>query len=325
MNGDLGRIACQQRGFFYRWQALDCGYSPQEIETLLRREWVRLRRGAYAPRHLVESLDPAGRHVLLVRAVVGNLSGRVVVSGCSALAVQNVPLWGVDLGEVHVHRDPDKTSRREARVVHHLGEMPDDDVLERDGLLVARPERAVVEACRRATFEAGVVMADGGRRTLRFDLDRAFDLLERQRDCAGCRTASRALRFSDHRAETVGESRARVLMSRLGLPRPELQVRITDDTGDLIGIADFRIAEHATVVEFDGKQKYGRALYETSGRIEDVDVGEVVWREKRREDAIRDEGNEFVRLVWSELDGKDGPVRARFLRAFARAARRSAG
>lgn len=284
MNGDLGRIACQQRGFFYRWQALDCGYSPQEIETLLRREWVRLRRGGYAPRHLIESLDPTGRHALLVRAVVGNLSGRVVVSGCSALAVQNVPLRGVDLCEVHVHRDPDKTSRREARVVHHLGEMPDDDVLERDGLLVARPERAVVEACRRA-----------------------------------------ALRFSDHRAETVGESRARVLMSRLGLPRPELQVRVTDDAGDLIGTADFRIAEHATVVEFDGKQKYGRALYEKSGRIEDVDVGEVVWREKRREDAIRDEGNEFVRLVWSELDGKDGPVRARFLRAFARAARRSAG
>jgi very-short-patch-repair endonuclease len=324
MHGDLARLATRQGGFFYRWQAVECGYGAEEIEKLLGSEWARVRRGAYATRELWNSLGAQARHVLRVRAVVGNLSGRVVVSGYSALAVMGVSLWGVDLNEVQVHRDPEKTSRREAGVAHHLGVLPSSDVVEVGGLLVAAPERAVVEACRRTDFETGVVLADGARRLAGFDLDRAFGVLERQRDCSGARTASRALRFSDGRAATVGESRARLLMARLGLPRPELQVPISDDEGELIGIVDFAIRDQCTVVEFDGKQKYGRRLYETTGRLNDVDLGDVVWQEKRREDSLRDQGYEVVRLVWSELDGRDGPVHARFQRAFARAARRTA-
>ena len=75
-------------------------------------------------------------------------------------------------------------------------------------------------------------------------------------------------------------------------------------------------------MEFDGKLKYGRALYEQTGRIEDVDLGDVVWQEKRREDSFRDYGHEVARLVWSELDGHDTQVRARLERAFARGSRR---
>ena len=46
---------------------------------------------------------------------MGNLSGRVVATGHSALAVHGVPLWGVALNELHVHRDGGRSSRREAR------------------------------------------------------------------------------------------------------------------------------------------------------------------------------------------------------------------
>jgi hypothetical protein len=59
-----------------------------------------------------------------------------------------------------------------------------------------------------------------------------------------------------------------------------------------------------------------------SGRLDEVDLGDVLWQEKRREDTFRDHGHEVVRFVWSELDGRDYQVRARFLRAFDRGARR---
>lgn len=319
MHGDLARVAAQQGGYFFRRQALDCGYSDHEIRALLRhREWRRLRRGAYALGALVDGLDPAARHRLLVRATVGNLDAPVVVANHSALAFHHVDLWGVDLAEVHVHREPGRTSRRDAGVVHHLGLLPYGEVEEIDGLLVAALERAAIDTARTVAFDTGVVLLDGSRRQ-DFDLARAEDILERQRDWTGSVGASRALGFSDGRAQTVGESRTRLLMARLGLPRPDLQRSILDADGSLIAVTDLFVDEWATAVEFDGKLKYGRELYERASV--DVDLGEVVWREKRREDRIRDRGIEVVRIVWSELDSHDAAVAGRFLRARDRALR----
>jgi hypothetical protein len=49
------------------------------------------------------------------------------------------------------------------------------------------------------------------------------------------------------------------------------------------------------VGEFDGRVKYGRLLRPGQG------PGDAVFEEKRREDAIRDEGWGVVRWTWSDL------------------------
>jgi len=325
VEGQLARIAAQQHGFVHRWQALECGYRDTEITRLLReKEWIRIRRGVYAMRSHVESLDDAGRHVLTVRAVVSSLGGLTVVTHFSALAVMGVPLWGVDLSEVHVHREPDRTGRTDAGVVHHVGALDPAEVIEVDGLLVSIPERSVVDASRILSFEAGVVISDGAKRRFAFDDDRASSILESQRDWAGSRTASRVLSFADGDSESVGESRSRVLLARIGIPKPVLQKLFHRADGTVLARTDFYIEEYRTVGEFDGRQKYGRALYERTGCLDQVDLGTLLWEEKRREDALRDDGNEMVRWVWSELDGKDHTVRGRFLAAFERHSRRRA-
>ncbi len=322
MDGPLAGAAATQGGVFFRHQALDERYTEKEIAALLRSgQWRRLRRGAYTTAETWGRLDEVGRHVLLVRAVAQQLSGEVVVTGSSAVAVLGGPLWGVDLQQVHVHRDAGKSPRREAGVVHHVGALPDTEVIEVDGLWVTSPERTTFEACRRASFEVGVGLVDGVRFRRPFDPDRALAVIEAHRDWAGSVRASRALRFSSDRSATIGESRCRILMARIGLPAPTLQHPVHDESGTLLGITDFYLEEFATVAEFDGKLKYGRALYERTGRIEDVDLGEVVWQEKRREDAIREQGHEVVRVVWPELTGHDGEVRHRFSRAFRRSGR----
>lgn len=325
MDGDLSRILADQRGFFYRWQALDCGVSAKQIEALLRAgEWVPVRRGAYTTRAVMDSLDAAGRHVLVVRAVVGNLSGRVVVTGTSALAVRGVPLWGIDLQIVHVAREQRFAARTDAYVVHHVAPMPECQLVEIDGLLVPLAERSVVDAARSVSFESGVVLADGAKRLMLCDADIAKSIVESQRDWPGSLNAARVLRFADGAAETVGESRSRVMMARIGLPKPQLQKRLYKADGTFLARTDFFFEEYNTVGEFDGKQKYGRSLYEKSGRIEDVDLGEVLWSEKLREDAIRDEGNEMVRWVWLDVFGHDEAMGKRFRRAFDRGGRRTA-
>ena len=320
MEGELARIEARQRGFVTRGQALDCGYTDDQIRELVRHKaWTRLRRGSYARTSTLVGKGDSARHALLVRCVMHSLVGRPVVAGYSALAVLGVPLWGVRAGQVHVHREPGRSARTEAGVSHHVGDLPDHEITEVDGLLVAVPERAMVDAARDIPFEQGVVLSDGARRLLAADLDQAMEILERQRDWPGSIHAHRALDFSDPRAATVGESRGRVAIARIGLPKPELQYRIDSSSGRLLGISDFYFDGMATAAEFDGRLKYGRALYERDGRLDEgIDLGEVVWQEKRREDAIRDAGHEMVRFIWSELDGHDGALRARFLRAFAR-------
>ena len=64
--------------------------------------------------------------------------------------------------------------------------------------------------------------------------------------------------------------------------------------------------------EFDGKTKYGRLL-KPGQRIEDV-----IFKEKLREDAIRDLGLQVVRWIWRDLH-RSGVLRERVRRAFARA------
>jgi hypothetical protein len=55
------------------------------------------------------------------------------------------------------------------------------------------------------------------------------------------------------------------------------------------------VAEFRTLGEFDGKIKYGRLLKPGE------QPGDVVWREKLREDALRRLGWEVVRWTWAEL------------------------
>ncbi|WP_256978973.1 MULTISPECIES: hypothetical protein [unclassified Rhodococcus (in: high G+C Gram-positive bacteria)] len=116
----------------------------------------------------------------------------------------------------------------------------------------------------------------------------------------------------DGRSESIGESRARVLLHQLGYS-PQLQVQIVDDRG-FVGRVDFDLPDLETVVEFDGKVKYGR--YVPEGKS----AADVMWEEKRREDRIRATGRQVVRIAWSDLDHPE--LVDRMLRVAADRARR---
>jgi len=123
--------------------------------------------------------------------------------------------------------------------------------------------------------------------------------------------------FADGRSESVGESRSRVAFELIGLPRPDLQRLITTSDGRIVGRSDFLFDEFWTIGEFDGRVKYGRLLKPGE------DPGDVVWREKQREDRMRDLGYEVRRLIWSDLSDRPA-IAERFRAAFARARRRRA-
>jgi hypothetical protein len=310
MNPRLKAVADKQGSVFSRRQALWSGYTPDQIQDRLRDgRWERVRHGQYAERTDLKHLPPWERQLLLHRrlvyaAVNAMRPGTAVVSHHSALVVHNVPVWDVDLNEVQLTRSNSARSGSAAGVRHHHGKLTGDAVIEFDNLTVTSVARSLVETAATASFEAAVVSADAVLRNRLVPDAQLRSVVAQTEFWPGGPTVRSALGFASPLAESVGESRLRVLMHQQGLPVPELQVVFHDADG-FIGRVDFYFPEHRTIVEFDGMSKY-------------VDGSSVVLiQEKAREDRLRALGLQVLRLTWEDLAN---PARTAMLirRAFAR-------
>jgi Transcriptional regulator, AbiEi antitoxin len=313
----LAALAARQGGVFTTAQAQTAGYVEDEIRRNHRNGlWTRLRRGVYAERALTDGLDDVGLHRLHMAALTLHIDDRAVASHETAAVVQGLPLLLPDLSQLHVTRDDLGASRREAGVQHHAASLPAEQVSNTSGLRHTAAARTVVDIARRTTLARGVAACDSA---LRFGISRR-ELQQLMEFCStwpGARGASRAVAFGDGRAANPGESYSRVVLAELGLPTPELQVESCDGRG-LVGVVDFYLKRHRTVGEFDGKLKY-----KVPEGADPQRAGETVFAEKVREDRLRALGLEVVRWTWDELFHPD-LIRARFLQAFERSARRAA-
>ena len=309
----LQALADAQGGPFTAAQALAHGVDRGELHRLLRRrQLVRLRRGVYVEASRAAT-DGASLHSLHLRGLGLVMTAPAVISHESAAVVHGIQMLDPDLGFLHVSRADLGSSRVEAGVRHHAASLPAAHLTTVDGRAVTTIERTAVDLARTRSLPGAVVAVDAALRS-GGDLDEVRRILFFCASWNGSRTAGRAVAFADPGAESVGESLCRLLLVRSGLPTPRSQVEIVDGQG-FVGRVDFCFEDQRTVVEFDGRAKYGA---ESHGR----DPLDVLWREKRREDRIRGAGYEVVRVAWADLDRPD-EVRARVLAAFGRAARRS--
>lgn len=317
MDQALRALAARQHGVVVRTQALAAGYDDYEIARHRAvGAWTAIRRGAYVETTLWNTFDDRQRHIALCQAAMLQLSEPTVLSHVSAAVWCGLSVWGADLATVHVSRRDRHAPRLEAGVHHHAGRLTDDEVTTVDGVLVTRAARTVVDVARTVPFEPAVVTADGALARSLTNQAEVREVLDTMRDWQGARAAGRVVEFADGRSESVGESRHRVQLDRVGLPRPELQVVIAGVDGPADRV-DFYFDEFATVAEFDGRTKYGRLLKPGEA------PGDAVWQEKRREDRLREQGLEVVRSVWADLY-RDDEVATRYRAALARGRRRAA-
>jgi predicted transcriptional regulator of viral defense system len=293
-----------------RSDALADGMTDDELARLIRRgEVTRLQRGTYL--RDTETLTGTARHAAIVRATVAGLKLPGVVSHVSAAVLHGLPIWAVPLGRVHVTRRPPANGSGSRRVHLHVGRLADDEVTVLGDLALTDIARTSVDVARTLPFEQALVIVDAALATRRTTRDQLADCLDRLGAVPGVRRAAHVVAFADGRSESVGESRSRVLLKRLGLPAPALQVRVRRPDGSEIARCDFGWEETRTVAEFDGRIKYGRLL--RPGQ----EPGDVVFEEKLREDEIRDNGLKVARWIWREID-TPLVVGDRLRRAFAR-------
>ncbi|MFT4165371.1 MAG: type IV toxin-antitoxin system AbiEi family antitoxin domain-containing protein [Microlunatus sp.] len=295
------------------------GFSTDEVARMRQRgELVRLRRGAYL--RVSESSSKASDpwdlrtpHLHLIDGTVPQLHPRAALSHGSAAALHQLPLFATMVDTVHVTRDRHGGGVIRPTLRVHGSQLRDVDRAVVGGRAVTSLPRTVVDLARTLPYEQAVAVADGG---LALDVDRAMlaECLDQAKRWHGAPQARRVVAFADGRSESVGESYSRIVMQQLDLPMPVLQHEIFDQNGYLIGRCDFAWLERRTVGEFDGKVKYGRF------RRPEETFEDAVYREKLREDAIRDQGWQLVRWTWAGLR-EPRLIADRLTRAFARAHR----
>jgi hypothetical protein len=276
-----------------RRTALAEGWSDDELQRQQQLgELVRLRPGAYVGAAAV--LDAEMRHRRLITATLAGLRRPAVVSHQSAAVLHGLPLWGVPLDRVHVTRRPPASSDVGRFLRCHVARLPGDDVVEVDGIAVTGIVRTLLDLARGLPFEPAVALLDAALFRKAVDPAVLTEGLAGSERMPGARAAARAVRFADGRSESVGESRSRVLLHRLGLSASTLQLEVR--AGDvLVGRADFGWEAERLLGEFDGRVKYGRMLRPGQS------PGDAVFEEKRREDALRDEDWGVVRWTWADL------------------------
>ncbi|EOM76714.1 hypothetical protein DW322_07095 [Rhodococcus rhodnii] len=284
--------------------------SPTDNDMRRRRRTHDVHRiacGVYTPLD-PDGLDPLRRHRLAVDAMLPRLSPDAVVSHQSAAVVHGLTLWRTDLSRVHVTRERDGGGRRRAGLRVHPGDLR-GRTTRVDGIVVTTLERTVVDLARELPFEQALVAADAALSTAgarRAELERAC--LE-VTGCYGAPAARRVTEYASEGSESVGESRSRVVFAKFGVPLPIQQAELVTAEGRVR--VDFLWRGHGVVGEFDGKVKYGRFVRPGE------DAGDAVFREKRREDAIRDLGLRVVRWTWDDLDAPADLV-ARIMRTLGR-------
>lgn len=289
-------------GVFLRREALAHGYDDKQLRSAYRSGIIeRVRHGAYVASDVWHAADTLERYRLLCHATLESHGPDVVLSHTSAAAMHGLALWNADIRQVHLTRLDQQTTRQSHDVKYHRGTLPDGQIERLEsGRLVCTPARAALEHASLAGVEQGMVVLDSYLHLFdRGSRDSMEEIRQTCRNWPGTAKLQIALRLARPGAESVGESRLRFLCWEYHLPEPDLQVKVVDAGGRLIGTTDFGWPDHRVLGEFDGKVKY--EAYLRPGES----PADVVFREKQREDRIRERtGFAMIRFVWADLSSR---------------------
>jgi len=298
MNELVTAIARSRGGFGFRSDFIAEGFRDKDIKAARRSGVItRLRHGVYAPKVDVDQLSPEEKHVLTARAVIARLGSGYVLSHYSAAIMHEPVSYDVDLDTVHVTRLGGRQSRTESGVAFHSIDIDESEIVEMQGVPVVSAARAGFEAASISTTESGLVIINAALNAGLYTQEEIAAVGQQGTRWPNTRHARLAIRLSEPRCESPGESRSLYMFYTEGVPRPQFQVVLAIGDGEPDPRVDCRWEEHCHAGEFDGLYKYGRL---NTG----ADPYDVLVSEKHREDRIRAIPCGMSRWTWRDLDPK---------------------
>ena len=275
-----------------RDQARAAGRTDAELRALLSSgRWTALRRGWYCVTADLEAASPARRFHLELLALHRHLARpRVVVSHATAGRLHGLRIHRAD--DVHRLTDPDRWRNGRGYRMSRAA-LPASDVTRLGPFPVTTAARTLVDSARELAEVDAVAALDDALLRRAVTPDALHAVLDDARFVRGTPAARRAVARADGRAESWLETAWRLRHLAAGLPAPQLQVEIWI-AGRLVKVVDGWLPEHALAFECDGRVKYTDPY---RGR----DPAQVLWAEKRAEDALRAVGIRVVRVVTADV------------------------
>lgn len=270
------------------------GWTSSQIRrSVVAGDLVPVRHGAYRFRQDAVDEVTGHRYRALAAAAV---NAEVAISHVSAVAVHGLPLWQAELSTVHLMRLGAGHGGRVAGVHFH---QPVPAVV--PGSVAQAPVVQIADAL----VQFGLTLPKGAELTWRVAGDAALagrqttadEVSQALRRHAGRTGISRARWLAgllDTRHESPGETRLAGSLERLRIAStPQVEFKVADR----IYRVDRLLDQDPVVVEFDGAIKYRQGSLEEGRR--------ALIEEKRREDALRSAGLEFVRVDWQQVGDLD--------------------
>lgn len=295
-------------GLITRRTATAAGLVDADLRQLLREgSLIRLRRGIYVEAERWRAADRfRGRPLLRVRAAQLSLTCEHVLSHDSAALVLGLGCPDAERALVHITRRKVHGDAVRAGVKHHLAPYSPDQVVTVDGLRVLDAARTALDMAREHGLVAGVACCDAA-----LSLGVGHEDLAAARRAMWCwpgsRTMDACLAMADPGAESWLESEARVLVTGLGIGRPQTQFGLTD--GARTVWCDLRVGRH--IFEVDGLVKY------TPDNGLGMAPDQVLLKEKQRQDFVTGFKLGMSRISAADCHQDWTAARRRLLREYA--------
>ena len=214
------------------------------VKSALRTQYIKLFRDVY--------VNPDTEPTAQLRAHAGWLwSGRRgIIAGLSASALHGAKWVDVTapLEIIHSNRNPLPGIRVRG---DDIGE---DEVGVIEGIPATTPTRTALDlGCWYPKSEA-VAAIDALARATDLKMPDVDLLAQRYPGRRGIRQARTALRLVDAGAQSPKETWLRLVLIQAGLPRPQTQIPVHDDFGEVIAYLDMGWEDLKVGVEYDGDQ-----------------------------------------------------------------------
>jgi hypothetical protein len=272
----------------------------RKLRLLLDRgTWTKIAPGSFAVSAQWKALKPIERHRVRVLEGTRRMRPGAVISHFSAAAEWEIDLLGAWPTTLDVTVPRSGGGRSSGLIRRHTASSGMPETVPFGIHRITTPAQTALDLARILSHTKAVSAVDqaiwaqrpGGALTTR---DEILELREGTSHRGNAR-ALRAIEFSEALASNPRESQSRVVIARLGFPRPRLQERRVLRTGRLV-FGDFYFPQHDHWAELDGEGKYRSPEF---GR--DRDAAAIVIDEKNRENEIRREVSGFTRFETADI------------------------
>jgi hypothetical protein len=174
------------------------------------------------------------------------------VAGLSAAALHRTA-WIDDWLPAELNR----RSRDKARgIILHSDTLDEDETCVRDAIRLTTPARTAFDVGRRKGLTTAVIRLDALMHATGFKVADVELLAERHRGVRGLVQLRQVLLMAGGGAQSPYETKTRLVLVGGGLPRPQTQFEVLNESGAVMARIDIGWEEWKVGVEFDGAQHW---------------------------------------------------------------------